>query len=82
MRRPQPTREAMYIPSVLIRQQASTKNSFVRKFNGQGQEQWRLVYENTPLDGRGVMIALDEAQNPYVVFTLDGGSSIARLLRQ
>lgn len=53
------------------------QNPFVRKTNAAGQEIWRVVYENTPVDGRAVWIALDANQKPYVVFTVDGGSNDA-----
>lgn len=58
------------------------QNPFVRKVNAQGQQQWRMVYENTPVDGRTVLIALDEAQNPWVVFTVDGGSNDAGAIQR
>ncbi|WP_035726501.1 hypothetical protein [Eisenibacter elegans] len=58
------------------------QNPFVRKVNAQGQEQWRLVYENTPVDGRAVLVTLDEAQNPWVVFTVDGGSNDAGAIQR
>lgn len=53
------------------------QNPFVRKVNASGQEIWRVIYENTPVDGRAVWVALDANQKPYVVFTVDGGSNDA-----
>jgi len=56
--------------------QVNSKNQdpYVRKISPSGKELWKLIYENTPVDGRATMITLDENQKPYVVFTVDGGS--------
>lgn len=53
------------------------QNPFVRKINASGQEVWRIIYENTPVDGRAVWVAINSNQKPYVVFTVDGGSNDA-----
>jgi len=53
------------------------QNPFVRKVNSSGQEVWRVIYENTPVDGRAVLVAIDANQKPYVVFMVDGGSNDA-----
>lgn len=56
---------------------SNNQNPFVRKVDASGQQVWRLTYENTPVDGRAVWVALDANQKPYVVFTVDGGSKDA-----
>lgn len=58
------------------------QNPFVRKLNASGQEVWRVVYENTPVDGRAVWVALDANQSPYVVFSVDGGSNDAAAINK
>ncbi|MCC5944737.1 MAG: hypothetical protein JJT94_07355 [Bernardetiaceae bacterium] len=54
---------------------SNNQDPFVRKTNRNGEELWRLRYENTPVDGRALLVALDAAQNPWVVFSVDGGSN-------
>lgn len=53
------------------------QDAYVEKKNASGQVVWRLNYENTAPDGRGVWIALDENDTPWVIFSIDGGSGEA-----
>lgn len=57
--------------------QASSINQdpWVRKTDANGNELWRLTYETTAVDGRAVLVALDDNEQPWVVFTVDGGSN-------
>jgi hypothetical protein len=50
------------------------QDAYVQKKNANGQVVWRLNYENTTPDSRGVWIALDENDTPWVIFSIDGGS--------
>jgi uncharacterized protein YwbE len=51
------------------------QDPFVLKTNASGNEVWRIRHDQTPRDARAMMIALDEADRPYVVYTTDGGSN-------
>ncbi|GAB4395250.1 MAG: hypothetical protein OHK0053_01400 [Microscillaceae bacterium] len=58
------------------------QDPYVEKLNAEGQPIWAKRYENTGVDGRGVLVALDADQNPWVVFTVDGGSNEAGYITQ
>lgn len=51
------------------------QDPFVQKKNNTGAVLWKNVYETTDVDGRGVWVFLDGEKNPWVVFTVDGGST-------
>mgnify|MGYP001080020626 FL=1 len=57
--------------------QASGNNQdpFVIKKDGQGNQIWKITHENTGVDGRAVWVTIDSNDNPWVVFTVDGGSN-------
>ncbi|MGD1839493.1 MAG: hypothetical protein ACFB0B_01135 [Thermonemataceae bacterium] len=55
--------------------QADNQDAFVRKVDADGNEIWRYIYESTPVDGRAVLVTIDNEGNPWVVFTVDGGSN-------
>lgn len=52
----------------------TNQDAFVEKKNTSGQVIWKLYYENTAPDSRGVWITLDENDTPWVIFSIDGGS--------
>lgn len=53
------------------------QDPYVLKEDGSGNELWRLNHENTPVDSRAVLVTLDAEGNPWVIFTVDGGSNDA-----
>ncbi|MFP4090093.1 MAG: hypothetical protein ACLFT3_07280 [Cyclobacteriaceae bacterium] len=57
-------------------QQVSSNNqdAFVEKKDKEGNTLWKVTHASSPADERAVLITLDEEQNPWVVFTVDGGS--------
>ena len=56
-------------------QSSVNQDPFVEKTDAQGNRSWRINYETTGVDGRSILVALDEQENPWVVFTVDGGSN-------
>lgn len=59
--------------------QASSNNQdpYVIKKDAQGNQLWKVTYEDTGVDGRAVWITIDANDTPWVVFTVDGGSNDA-----
>lgn len=59
--------------------QASSNNQdpYVIKKDSQGNQLWKVTYEDTGVDGRAVWLAIDANDTPWVVFTVDGGSNDA-----
>lgn len=53
------------------------QNPTLIKKDESGNLLWKVTYENTPVDGKGILIALDDVDNPWAVFTVDGGSNDA-----
>lgn len=51
------------------------QNPYVEKKDAAGNQIWRHTYESTGVDGRAILIALDESNQPWVAFTVDGGST-------
>jgi hypothetical protein len=51
------------------------QDPYVEKKDASGALIWSKIYENTGVDGRAVLIAIDSEDNPWVVFTVDGGSN-------
>ncbi|XLS28441.1 hypothetical protein ACJD0Z_14685 [Flavobacteriaceae bacterium M23B6Z8] len=58
------------------------QNPFVRKKTGAGQIIWTKIYEDSPVDGRGELIQIDEQGNVWVIFSVDGGSNEAGSITQ
>jgi hypothetical protein len=54
---------------------SNNQNPYVQKRDGNGNELWRYNYETTGVDGRGVIVAIDGQDRPWVIFTVDGGSN-------
>lgn len=52
---------------------SNNQNPVVEKKNAKGVRIWKKEYENTGVDGRAGLIALDENNIPWVVFSVDGG---------
>ena len=53
------------------------QNPYIEKRNAQDQVLWRQIYEQTPVDGRGLYLYLDGQQRIWAVFSVDGGSNDA-----
>lgn len=51
------------------------QNPVVKKHDASGELVWEVVHDNSPVDVRAVLVTLDTQNRPWVVFTLDGGSS-------
>ncbi|EAY31854.1 hypothetical protein [Microscilla marina] len=56
---------------------SNNQNPYVIKKDGQGNQLWKVTYENTGVDGRAVLVTVDANNVPWVVFTVDGGSNDA-----
>ncbi|MEM0997614.1 MAG: hypothetical protein AAGN35_11060 [Bacteroidota bacterium] len=54
---------------------SNNQNPYVQKRDAEGNELWRYSYETSGVDGRGVIAAVDASDQPWVVFSLDGGSN-------
>ncbi|WP_040479777.1 hypothetical protein [Mariniradius saccharolyticus] len=52
---------------------SNNQDPFIHKKNSRGETLWRLRYEETPVDGRAVLVAWNEGRL-YAVMTVDGGS--------
>lgn len=51
------------------------QDPFVRKSDARGNTVWRVRHDETPADVKAIAISLDRDGNPYVVFSIDGGSN-------
>ncbi len=63
-------------------QSSNNQNPFVEKVDAQGDRLWRVNHETTGVDGRAPLVALDQQENPWVVFTVDGGSNSGDFINQ
>lgn len=53
----------------------SYQNPYLEKLAEDGKRIWKEYYEESSVDGRGVMVVMDvDGITPVVVFTVDGGS--------
>lgn len=57
------------------------QDPYIRKTNSDGETVWRIRYEETPVDGRGTVIAFIDGKL-LAVFTLDGGSTDSKYLNR
>jgi hypothetical protein len=57
------------------------QDPYIQKTNSNGETVWRIRYEETPVDGRGTIIAF-ENEKLLAVFTLDGGSTDSKYLNK
>lgn len=55
------------------------QDPFIHKQNADGETVWRLRYEETPVDGRGRMIAFLN-DRLWAVFSVDGGSNASEYI--
>ncbi len=53
---------------------SNNQDAFVEKKDKDGNTLWKVTHASSPADERAVLITLDEEQNPWVIFTVDGGS--------
>lgn len=53
----------------------SYQNPFIEKLTKEGKSLWKVFYEKSSVDGRGIMLAMDaDGITPVAIFTVDGGS--------
>lgn len=57
-----------------VQQSRNNQDAVVEKMDNAGNVLWKVTHASSPADERAVLITLDEEQNPWVVFTVDGGS--------
>ncbi|SMD43839.1 hypothetical protein SAMN00777080_2451 [Aquiflexum balticum DSM 16537] len=57
------------------------QDPFILKTKPNGETVWRIKYEETPVDGRGTVIAFEEGKL-LAVFTVDGGSNDGKYLNK
>ncbi|WP_291782973.1 hypothetical protein [Cecembia sp.] len=50
------------------------QDPFIHKKNAAGETVWRIRYEETPVDGRGILLGWFEGRL-FAVFSVDGGST-------
>lgn len=51
------------------------ENPVVQKFDANGELLWEMEHDNSSVNVRAEVVTLDTRNRPWVVFTLDGGSS-------
>lgn len=62
--------------TVSYRQASSdNQNPVVEKKNAQSTQIWKKEYESVAVDGRAILIILEENNIPWVVFSQDGGDT-------
>ncbi|MFO8042876.1 MAG: hypothetical protein R6U25_06725, partial [Alkalispirochaeta sp.] len=54
---------------------SNNQDPYVIKRNADGDQVWGYYHDQTPVDARAVLVALDDEDRPYVAFTTDGGSN-------
>lgn len=54
---------------------SNNQNPIVTKTNASGNVLWQVNHETTGVDGRATLVVIDNDNNPWVVFTVDGGSN-------
>lgn len=57
-----------------VQESSNNQDAVVEKRDKAGNVLWKVTHAASPADERAVLITLDEEQNPWVVFTVDGGS--------
>jgi hypothetical protein len=57
-----------------VQQSSNNQDAFVEKRDDSGNVLWKVTHAASPADERAVLVTLDEEQNPWVVFTVDGSS--------
>jgi len=57
------------------RSDGSYQNPVIEKVTNDGKRLWKVTYEESSVDGRGVLLTMDtDGNTPIAVFTVDGGS--------
>lgn len=54
---------------------SNNQNPFVLKKDAQGTLLWKINHEESPVDGRALLIGIDPEDRIWVTFTVDGGSN-------
>lgn len=54
---------------------SNNQNPVVTKKDASGSTVWQINHETTGVDGRATLVVIDGDNNPWVVFTVDGGSN-------
>ena len=57
-----------------VQQSSNNQDAVVEKRDNAGNVLWKVTHASSPADERAILVTLDEEQNPWVVFTVDGGS--------
>ena len=60
----------------------SNQDPYIEKLDARGNVVWSMHHSATPVDERAVKIVVDPFDIPWVVFTLDGGSTDAAFITQ
>ena len=58
-----------------IQASSNNQNPFVQKKSSDGDLIWQVFHEQTPVDGRASLVAIDEDNRVWVSFSVDGGSN-------
>ncbi|WPP48050.1 hypothetical protein [Catalinimonas niigatensis] len=53
---------------------ANNQDSFVEKRDDRGAIVWKVSHAASPIDERAVLVTLDDEGNPWVIFSVNGGS--------
>jgi hypothetical protein len=53
---------------------SDNQDALVEKKDAAGNSLWKVSHASSPADERATLVTLDEEQNPWVIFTVDGGS--------
>lgn len=61
---------------------SDNQDAFIRKEDSGGNQIWKVTYESTAVDGRGVNIFIDASGNIWASFTVDGGSTSGDYINQ
>ncbi|MDX1904814.1 MAG: hypothetical protein SFU27_11710 [Thermonemataceae bacterium] len=56
---------------------SNNKDPFVLKKDANGNQLWKYNHESTSVDGTAYLVILDNNAQPWVVFSVDGGSNDA-----
>ncbi len=59
---------------------SNNQDSYVLKKDVAGNELWRLVHGSSPVDERAYLVNIDPSGNPWVVFSVDGGSNSSQYI--
>ena len=57
-----------------VQQSRNNQDAIVEKRDSDGNILWKVSHAASPADERATLVVLDHAQNPWIIFTVDGGS--------